>query len=381
MKNPRRRPFTAPLATASTEAGTTSYVYNNSGNLMVRRDPGKVTLFLDDQQLVLDTATHAVTGTRYYAIDGTTIAERSSAGPIQYLIPDHQGTAHLAIDSATFTVTRRQYLPFGQARGTASSTWPGDLGYIGGTPEPDTNLENLGAREYDPSTGRFLSPDPVFQANDPSQLGGYAYAANNPTTRSDPTSEDPPGPCSKYDTRACTPQTADYLNTNYDTVDGCERDRSTAHCVDNGGTAGGVTGGGSSKNYSTLHNKVAEDAAATIWFHATELGMNPIKIDLHFNIEHASKSCKEEDIELCNTGYADIVLQVLETNGNISDYLWEVKKWTIGPEKAQKEAQAYVDQYNANQKTSSTEHAYLDGTSKGPTLVPIPDRIPDIGVH
>ncbi|TVT11304.1 RHS repeat-associated core domain-containing protein [Amycolatopsis bartoniae] len=362
------------LASATTKAGTTSYVYDNSGNQLLRRDPGKVTLFLDDQQLVLDTATHAVSGTRYYAIGGTTIAERSSAGPIQYLIPDHQGTAQLAIDSATFKVTRRQYLPFGQNRGTVPSAWPGDLGYVGGTLDPDTNLENLGAREYDPSTGRFLSPDPVFQANDPSQLGGYAYAANNPATRSDPTGEDPREPCSKYDTRACTPEVSDYLNGDYDELDGCDRNYSTAVCSSNQ-VSGPVT---PSRNYTTLHNKVAVDAGFVIWTQAKALGMIPLRlITSGFRIQYASKSCKDVVRSNCRNGFADIYLQASRPGeAGIFDYIWEVKKYTIGPAQAQKEAQHYVDHLNrqlaAEQKVGEVAQLGWDiggpyqGTQSGP---------------
>ena len=34
--------------------------------------------------------------------------------------------------------------------------------------------------------GRFLSPDPVFEAGDPNQMGGYTYAGDNPASGSDP---------------------------------------------------------------------------------------------------------------------------------------------------------------------------------------------------
>jgi RHS repeat-associated protein len=123
--------------------------------------------------------------TTYYGIGGTTIAERSSTGDVQYLIPDRQGTDTLAVDYQTLNVTRRTYLPFGQERTTPAS-WPGDDGYVGGTPDPATGLENLGAREYDSASGRFLSPDPVFESSDPTQLGGYDYAGNDPVIGSDP---------------------------------------------------------------------------------------------------------------------------------------------------------------------------------------------------
>jgi hypothetical protein len=47
-------------------------------------------------------------------------------------------------------------------------------------------LTQLGAREYDPTLGRFLSVDPVADPNDAQQLHGYTYADNNPITKSDP---------------------------------------------------------------------------------------------------------------------------------------------------------------------------------------------------
>lgn len=167
--------------------GTTSYLYDADGNLALRTDPGQSTLFLDGQQVIEDNATHALTATRYYDVAGTTIAERSSSGDVQYLIPDRQGTDTLAVDYQTLAATRRSYLPFGGER-SAPAVWPGgDDGYVGGTPDAATGLENLGAREYDSSSGRFLSVDSVFEADDPTQMGGYDYAGNDPVTGSDPT--------------------------------------------------------------------------------------------------------------------------------------------------------------------------------------------------
>jgi RHS repeat-associated protein len=174
------------VATDTTATGGSSYVYDADGNLVVRRDPGQTTLFVGDQQLVLDKSTNTVATTRYYSINGQTIACRTGGQNPQYLVPDRQGTDQLAIDSSTQAVTRRQFLPFGQSRGTAPSLWPSALGYVGGLPDPATQLENLGAREYDPANGRFLSVDPVMEAGDPNQLNGYDYAGNNPVTGSDP---------------------------------------------------------------------------------------------------------------------------------------------------------------------------------------------------
>ncbi|MEU6217225.1 polymorphic toxin-type HINT domain-containing protein [Streptomyces sp. NPDC047022] len=175
------------LSTDTTTAGGTSYLYDSDGNLVLRTDPSTATLFIGDAQITENLSTSALTGTRYYSVGGATVAERSSTGDIQYLIPDRQGTDLLTVDYKTQAATRRQYTPFGTTRGTAPTTWPGDKGYVGGTPDTTTQLENLGAREYDTQSGRFLSADPLLETTDPTQIGGYDYAGNDPITSSDPT--------------------------------------------------------------------------------------------------------------------------------------------------------------------------------------------------
>jgi RHS repeat-associated protein len=126
-----------------------------------------------------------VTGTRYYSADDVEVAARTGSSTVTYLASDRQNTDTASVDSATLAVNRRRYTPYGQTR-TAPTTWPGDVGYVGGTADPTTTLENLGAREYDPALGRFMSSDPVLETADPKEMGGYAYAGNNPVTHSDP---------------------------------------------------------------------------------------------------------------------------------------------------------------------------------------------------
>jgi YD repeat-containing protein len=142
------------LAADTTAAGDTSYVYDADGSLAVRRDPGSTTVSIGDEQLTLDTSTGTVTGSRYYSLGGTTVAVRTSASAWYELVPDRQGTDQLAINDNDQTVTRRQYKPFGQPRGVTPDDWPGDTGYVGGTPDASTGMENLGAREYDPERPR-----------------------------------------------------------------------------------------------------------------------------------------------------------------------------------------------------------------------------------
>ncbi|QDY79426.1 RHS repeat-associated core domain-containing protein [Streptomyces qinzhouensis] len=165
---------------------TTGFEYDADGNRLLRRDPGATTLYLGDTELRLTTATGAVTGTRYYTVDGDDIAVRTPAG-LGWLTEDHVGTADAAIDATDLGLTVRRQLPYGGPRGTQAANWPGERGFVGGTKDVTTGLTHLGAREYDPETGAFLSADPILNADDPQQLQGYAYAGNSPVSKSDPT--------------------------------------------------------------------------------------------------------------------------------------------------------------------------------------------------
>ncbi|MFI6662805.1 RHS repeat-associated core domain-containing protein [Streptomyces sp. NPDC050523] len=129
------------------------------------------------------------------------MATHSSDGKFTYLIPDRQGTGTLAIDSQTQQVVRRQYKPFGEARDQSGTWTAGQRGFVGGTQDDNTGLTNLGAREYDPSIGRFLSPDPLLDTGAPQSWNAYDYADDTPVTTSDPS-----GGCAQADcpTRNCT---------------------------------------------------------------------------------------------------------------------------------------------------------------------------------
>ena len=176
------------LATSSDTTGLTSYVYDADGNRLIRRDPTGATLYLPDgTEVRKPTTTSAATATRYYAQAGPTLAIRTLTG-LDWLATDHHGTAEATIDNDDLSVARRRTLPFGGTRGTTTGQWPTamDKGFVGGT-QDNTGLTHLGAREYDPHLGAFISVDPIIDITDPQQWHGYAYSNNSPATFTDPT--------------------------------------------------------------------------------------------------------------------------------------------------------------------------------------------------
>ncbi|MBB4957722.1 RHS repeat domain-containing protein [Micromonospora polyrhachis] len=167
---------------------TTSFVYDADGDRLLRTDPTGTTLYLGETEVRVD-GNGVVTGTRYYGHAGKLVAVRvASAGgtKLTWLGVDHHGTPELAIDADTQSVQRRRYTPYGEERGAKPAGWPGEKSFVGGTADESTGLIHVGARQYDPGTGRFLSVDPMVDYEDPQQANGYAYANNNPATFSDP---------------------------------------------------------------------------------------------------------------------------------------------------------------------------------------------------
>ncbi|MEJ3750147.1 RHS repeat-associated core domain-containing protein [Actinomycetes bacterium KLBMP 9797] len=172
------------LATVTSDEATTEFVYDADGSRLVRRDPDAITLYLGDQELRLDRSTGTKTGTRYYAHGDTTVATRTAAG-VTWLASDHQETAQISVDGASQRAVHRRQAPFGAPRG-AAVPWVGEKGFVGGTRDASTGLTHLGAREYDPLLGRFISVDPVMDLSDAQQMHGYTYGNNSPITNSDP---------------------------------------------------------------------------------------------------------------------------------------------------------------------------------------------------
>lgn len=177
------------LASDTTTAGTTSYVYDADGNLLLQKDPSQTTLFVFGEQIVLTTAgtsAGTITGTRFLPMPGGGLVARTGASSYSFELTDQHATSLLTLDSTARNPIWRQFTPYGAARGTAPPSWPDTNAFLGKPTDTNTSLDILGARQYDPTTGRFLSIDPVLNPNSPQELNGYTYAADDPATQADP---------------------------------------------------------------------------------------------------------------------------------------------------------------------------------------------------
>ncbi|WP_328431607.1 polymorphic toxin-type HINT domain-containing protein [Streptomyces sp. NBC_00453] len=173
----------------------TSYVYDADGNRLLENSSTGSTLYLGETELTTDAAGTITRASRSYAQTGApTVVRTTSNGAttghkLNVLLGDHVGTANTTVElSGTQPVTRRAVKPYGELRGTKPSSWPNKRGYLGvGIDDAATGLTHIGAREYDQTSGHFLSADPIIDLADPLQMNGYAYSSNSPVSNSDPT--------------------------------------------------------------------------------------------------------------------------------------------------------------------------------------------------
>jgi len=176
------------LSTITTASSTSSFVYDADGNVLLQKDPGTTVLYLPGEQLTLNTSTSTVTGARYAVLPGGGTVVRTGTGTNYSfeIAADEHGTNTLALDHTAQTPTWRQYTPYGAPRGT-TTTWIDNRGFLNKPSDSTTGLTLVGARQYDPATGRFVSLDPVLETSDPQALNGYGYTDGNPVNQTDPT--------------------------------------------------------------------------------------------------------------------------------------------------------------------------------------------------
>ncbi|MDQ1111250.1 RHS repeat-associated protein [Microbacterium testaceum] len=179
--------------TVAASSVTQSNVYDASGNLLLRNSSAEgVALFLGDTVLTQAPNGGAIRGVRTYAAaNGIPVAERSATAGVAgtvvtWLFADINGTVDTQTVAKTGVTTKQYRDPFGMPTGGTSGVWADGNGYLNKPLTASTGLTSIGARNYDPRLGKFISVDPVVNPKKPQQNSGYAYSGGNPVTWSDP---------------------------------------------------------------------------------------------------------------------------------------------------------------------------------------------------
>ncbi|MBO5412034.1 MAG: hypothetical protein J6A38_02990, partial [Clostridia bacterium] len=162
--------FTYDMQGRRLTKGDISYVYDSNGNLITQSDGLK------------------------FLYDHTGVAGVQYDGRIYLYRKDAQGNIIAILDDTGKVVVRYAYNAWGGHSievvdsDCADIAYKNPFRYRGYYYDAETGLYYLHARYYDPTTGRFISPDGI-EYLDPESINGlnlYAYCGNDPVNRIDP---------------------------------------------------------------------------------------------------------------------------------------------------------------------------------------------------
>ncbi len=107
------------------------------------------------------------------------------AAKVTHSHPDPSGSPAMLSDASGLVSARENYRPYGDK--LISPNTNESAGFANKAFDASTNLSYMSARYYNPTLGRFISPDPVhFVEGNIHSFNRYAYANNNPMKFVDP---------------------------------------------------------------------------------------------------------------------------------------------------------------------------------------------------
>jgi RHS repeat-associated protein len=121
----------------------------------------------------------------YLYLNSLLVAFVDSSGSttnVYYVHTDHLGTPQIVSNAANVNVWAAHYTPFGQTDITLA-TIENNIRFPGQYYDEETGLHYNWHRYYDPSTGRYITADPIGLAGG---INLYSYVQNNPVNFVDP---------------------------------------------------------------------------------------------------------------------------------------------------------------------------------------------------
>jgi RHS repeat-associated protein len=131
--------------------------------------------------LLEETNASGVAQADYIYLDGRPVAVLNGS-TLYYLHDDMLGTPQLTTDSNQAIAWQASYDPFGEA--SVSGTITQNLRLPGQYFDVESGWNHNGFRDYAPTLGRYIEPDPLGRLGSGNNL--YVYAADNPIKYVDP---------------------------------------------------------------------------------------------------------------------------------------------------------------------------------------------------
>jgi RHS repeat-associated protein len=260
---------------------STTATYDALGRMVEKGLSGTYTQFVYRPDGSLMTLYSGAVVQTQFPLPGGATAVYNSSGLNYIRHTDWLGSSRFATTWNHTVYSKKAYAPFGETyneAGTADRSFTGqDQDVVTGS--AGTGVYDFLFRKYDPSAGRWLSPDPAgWQAvspRHPQSLNRYAYVQNNPLSLIDPFRldcvwENDDGKVS-VSTGDC-PDSGPGANGTYINCDGCVLNDGSATFDSNGDLNGYCTSGGCNDGNG---NPVAADPDAPVfdaygWYHPSD---------------------------------------------------------------------------------------------------------------
>lgn len=169
-----------------------AYTYDGAGNRIGKAGGGATRQYANStanglSRVLVDKNTTNSTQTYYLYGDSLLSQGGAATSSRQYYLTDGMGNVRYVTDSAGSSLQAYTYDPYGNETTTSALS---NYGFQGYEKDRENNLTYLHARYYDPTTGRFISKDPVEGIlNVPQSQNGYGYTHGDPVNQSDPSGE------------------------------------------------------------------------------------------------------------------------------------------------------------------------------------------------
>jgi RHS repeat-associated protein len=179
------------LSTAQTGQTTVSYKYDGDGK-RVQKSSGTLYWYGLSGQPLVETTLTGGTNFAYYYFNGHLVSRRDWANGGVFTVGlymwDALGNTRISANGYNANWDYSDYYPFG-GEWVHSANVGNHYKFTGKERDPESNLDNFGARYDSSSIGRFISADPGNAGamnDDPQSWNAYAYARNNPLLYGDP---------------------------------------------------------------------------------------------------------------------------------------------------------------------------------------------------
>ena len=180
----------------TTVQGSTAFTYDANHRRIVKQTLTATTIYLGKLYEKVIQGTFIEHKHNLYAgssLIGVYTSRNTGVNDTRYFHTCHLDSVETITDEAGHLVEKLSFDPHGKRRNPNGTDATGPItssttkGFTRHEHDDEVGLINMNARLYDPTLGRFISPDTIIQAPDSTQgYNRYTYVNNNPLSLTDP---------------------------------------------------------------------------------------------------------------------------------------------------------------------------------------------------